>query len=191
MSKKLKKLATVVAPHNSIDQVVSRMAEESRQVVYPGLAVVLDEDDILLGIMTDGDIRRTYSRNIDFSQPVSEVMTRNPVTIPATILENDVASEVIKCVQLDGRHQSEWVRHVLIVDERGRLVKIVDLHREVFHFLMLGSSTCVLLSFLEGRKSDAILRCDLGPTGARRSQRKFRRAQERDKKGEVNLSLGY
>jgi len=126
MSKKLKKLATVVAPHNSIDQVVSRMAEESRQVVYPGLAVVLDEDDILLGIMTDGDIRRTYSRNIDFSQPVSELMTRNPVTIPATILENYVASEVIKCVQLDGRHQSEWVRHVLIVDERGRLVKIVD-----------------------------------------------------------------
>jgi nucleotide sugar dehydrogenase len=126
MSKKLEKLATVVAPHNSIDQVVSRMAEESRQVVYPGLAVVLDEDDILLGIMTDGDIRRAYSRNIDFSQPVSEVMTRNPVTIPATILENDVASEVIKCVQLDGRHQSEWVRHVLLVDERGRLVKIVD-----------------------------------------------------------------
>ena len=126
MSKKLGKLATVVAPHNSIDQVVRRMAKESRKVVHAGLAVVLDGDDVLLGIMTDGDIRRAYNRNIDFSQPVSEVMIRNPVTIPATILENDIASEVIKRVQLDSRHHAEWVRHVLLVDKRGRLINIID-----------------------------------------------------------------
>jgi UDP-N-acetyl-D-mannosaminuronic acid dehydrogenase len=126
MMKKLDKLATVIAPSNSIDQVIRRMAEESGQVKHPGLAVVLDEKGKLLGIMTDGDIRRAYARNINFSEPVSEVMTIDPITIPATIPEVDIAAEVIRLVQLEGRLHSDWVRHVPLVDERGRLVKIID-----------------------------------------------------------------
>ena len=131
MMKKLDKLATVAAPSNSIDQVVRRMAEESGQVMYPGLAVILDEKGILLGIMTDGDIRRAYARDINFSEPVSEVMTIDPITIPATIPESDLAAEVIRRVQMDDRLHSEWIRHVLLVDELGRLVKIVDFLEEL------------------------------------------------------------
>ena len=81
--------------------------------------------------MTDGDIRRAYSRNINFSKPVSEVMTIDPIIIPATIPESDLAAEVIRRVQLNDRLHSEWVRHVLLVDELGRLVKIVDFLEEL------------------------------------------------------------
>ena len=73
MTEHLGKLATVVAPYNTIDYVIRRMAEESAHVVHPGLAVVLDEENILIGIMTDGDIRRAYARDINFSEQVSEV----------------------------------------------------------------------------------------------------------------------
>ena len=58
MTEHLAKLATVVAPYDTIDQVIRLMAKESGRVKYPGIAVVLDGKRVLLGIMTDGDIRR-------------------------------------------------------------------------------------------------------------------------------------
>lgn len=48
-----------------------------------GLAIVMDEDDKLLGIITDGDVRRAvqkYERSM-FDLVVTDIMTRNPKTI--------------------------------------------------------------------------------------------------------------
>ena len=42
------------------------MAKESRRVENPGIVVVLDEQKTLLGVVTDGDVRRAYSDNIPF-----------------------------------------------------------------------------------------------------------------------------
>ncbi len=47
-----------------------------------GLAIVVDEDRQLLGVVTDGDLRRALQRREDLRQlPISEIMTRDPVTI--------------------------------------------------------------------------------------------------------------
>ena len=126
MNKKFDKLAIFEFPSVSIDNVVRRMAKESRKVLYPGLAVFLDESGVLLGILTDGDIRRAYSKNINFSLPVSEIMTINPVTIQSEIPDNEIISEVLKRVKLDIRRHSDVVRHVLIIDENGCLIDIID-----------------------------------------------------------------
>jgi arabinose-5-phosphate isomerase len=48
-----------------------------------GLTTVVDENDILLGIFTDGDLRRMidHQQGFDVNLPVAEVMTKNPLTI--------------------------------------------------------------------------------------------------------------
>ena len=47
-----------------------------------GLAIVVDEQRTLLGVVTDGDLRRALQRRQDLRQlPISEIMTRDPVTI--------------------------------------------------------------------------------------------------------------
>jgi len=126
MSDHIYKLAVVAALTDSIDLVVRRMAKKSHHVKHPGLAVVIDHDGILLGIITDGDIRRAYANDIGFDQPISLIMTNNPITIPVTLLESELVAEVIQRVQLDSRHNSEWVRHVLLTDDTGKLVNIID-----------------------------------------------------------------
>jgi len=126
MSISLKKMATIVFPNDTIDSVVCRMAEESRKVNHPGVAIILDKKGILLGILTDGDLRRAYAERVSFSEPVSKVMTTNPVTISATVAEDRIATELIKEVKLKGGHNSESVRHVLLVDDEGKLVKVID-----------------------------------------------------------------
>ena len=47
-----------------------------------GAVSVVDQNGIMQGVLTDGDIRRGLSKGVDFLQrPVSELMTANPKTI--------------------------------------------------------------------------------------------------------------
>ena len=47
-----------------------------------GAVSVIDDNEIMIGVLTDGDIRRGLSKGIDFLQrPVTELMTRAPKTI--------------------------------------------------------------------------------------------------------------
>lgn len=82
-----------------------------------GLCVVTDGDDIL-GIVTDGDIRRAMERFGDsfFRHTVSEVMSPHPKTVhPET-----------KVAAIDDLMQQHKIHSVLVVDASQRLVGIVD-----------------------------------------------------------------
>ncbi|MBT5400418.1 nucleotide sugar dehydrogenase [bacterium] len=124
--KDLYKIAIIASPADSIDYVVRQMAKKSRKVDHPGLAVILNKDNVILGVITDGDIRRAYASNVSFSNPVSEIMTKNPIIISSDIPKDKVAKEVIRMVQLNGMHNSESVHHVLLSDDNGRLIDIVN-----------------------------------------------------------------
>ena len=44
-----------------------------------GAVSVVDEDEVMIGLLTDGDIRRGLSKGVDFlKRPVTELMTANP-----------------------------------------------------------------------------------------------------------------
>lgn len=43
-----------------------------------GLAVVVDENDLVLGIFTDGDLRRQLAKSTDLSIAIGDIMTKNP-----------------------------------------------------------------------------------------------------------------
>ena len=126
MIRTIQSLATVAAADESIDIVIRRMAKESRDVKNPGIAVILDKKGVLLGIVTDGDIRRSYSQNILFSNSVSQIMISNPITVSEKTRDKDIALEVIRQVELNKNHSSEWVRHVLVINEKNQLVDVVD-----------------------------------------------------------------
>jgi UDP-N-acetyl-D-mannosaminuronic acid dehydrogenase len=126
MKSDLSTLAVVVKPGDSIDGTFRAMASRSREVVHPGLAVVLDDSGRLLGVLTDGDLRRAYARNIPFSEPVSVIMVRDPITLPLTTTQENLVPEVYRCVRRAGRHTASWTRHILLLDQQGRLADILD-----------------------------------------------------------------
>ncbi|TVS10977.1 MAG: KpsF/GutQ family sugar-phosphate isomerase [Wenzhouxiangella sp.] len=78
-----------------------------------GMCAVLDADQTLLGVVTDGDLRRHVEQLTDIrSHPVRSVMTPNPRTVGAGQLAA-VAAEVM---------QSHRVQGLLVTDRDGRLV---------------------------------------------------------------------
>ncbi len=84
-----------------------------------GCVAIVDGQDRLTGIFTDGDLRRLLaSPNGDVpGLPVREVMTTSPVTITEQAL-------AVHALQMFEEHR---IDDILVVDEAGRLVGLVDI----------------------------------------------------------------
>src|SRR3990170_2042336 len=50
-----------------------------------GIAVVVDADSRVLGVVTDGDIRSAILRNISLDEKVSEIMTMDPISVQSQV----------------------------------------------------------------------------------------------------------
>ena len=66
----------LIAPECSILDAMQVIDRYGKQMV-----VIVDENQSLLGIVTDGDIRRGILNHISLSEPVERVMNKNPITI--------------------------------------------------------------------------------------------------------------
>ena len=84
-----------------------------------GMTSVLDEQGRLLGIFTDGDLRRLLERGGDVrALKVADVMTRNPLTIGPDVLATEAAQ------LMDERKKNQ----LLVVDGSGALVGALHMH---------------------------------------------------------------
>ncbi|MFT5571336.1 MAG: arabinose-5-phosphate isomerase [Cryomorphaceae bacterium] len=57
-----------------------------------GMTAVLNQDNHLVGIYTDGDLRRTLADRVSIDTPISDVMTANPVTVSPDILAAELVT---------------------------------------------------------------------------------------------------
>ncbi|HEY5993700.1 MAG TPA: KpsF/GutQ family sugar-phosphate isomerase [Gallionellaceae bacterium] len=84
-----------------------------------GMTAIVDDARHVLGIYTDGDLRRTLEKNLDFkSTPVSEVMSRNPRTIGPDAL----AAEAVQMMEQYN------ISQMLVVDAERQLVGALNMH---------------------------------------------------------------
>jgi arabinose-5-phosphate isomerase len=84
-----------------------------------GMTAVLDETGKLVGIYTDGDLRRTLDRDIDMrSQPIESVMTKDPITIDPQTL----AAEVVQLMRLRA------INGLFVVDKSGEVLGALNMH---------------------------------------------------------------
>ena len=85
-----------------------------------GMTVVVDDDDRVVGIFTDGDLRRALSRGGDVMQSgVAALMTRSPRTIEPGRL----AADSVVLMETPPR-----VMQLVVVDAHGRLEGALHMH---------------------------------------------------------------
>ena len=102
----------VVPPEMELGKAIIRVSQGRL-----GLCVVVVNDEVV-GIITDGDVRRAMesSQNRFFSLTVTDIMTKTPkVVTPET-----------KISTIDNLLQKNKIHAVLVVDDKNRLVGIVD-----------------------------------------------------------------
>lgn len=92
-----------------------------------GAVNVVADDGTLLGLMTDGDVRRGLNTGVDFlSRPVEAVMTAHPLVIT----KDKLAAEALHV--MDG-HRPHPITVLPVVDEKGAsigMIHVTDLLRQ-------------------------------------------------------------
>jgi arabinose-5-phosphate isomerase len=101
-----------VAPHASFSELMREMSAKGL-----GAAAVVDSDDRVLGIFTDGDLRRLVEQGADLrSTTAQQVMHGGPSTIGVHALAVDAADLM----------ERKRITSVLVLDEEGRLCGAIN-----------------------------------------------------------------
>jgi arabinose-5-phosphate isomerase len=124
LGKKLRRVESLMHSGENLPIVSAKAAmpdviyEMSRKGL--GLAAVVDGNNRLLGIVTDGDLRRMMQKRKKgtLDMTAEECMTRSPVTLVRT----ELAASALRLME------EKKITAVLIVDGDGRLEGVVHIH---------------------------------------------------------------
>ena len=83
-----------------------------------GMAVIVDDNNKVVGIFTDGDLRRCLEKKIDLETPMSEIMTPNPKQVSKTMRASDALSLM----------NEKAISQLLIVDDEQQLEGVISIH---------------------------------------------------------------
>lgn len=85
-----------------------------------GLTTIVDENDTLLGIFTDGDLRRLIDKQqgFDVNLPVSDVMIQHPSTI----------SQEARAVEALEKMNEKKINQFIVVDDANKVIGVISMH---------------------------------------------------------------
>jgi len=83
-----------------------------------GMTVVVDDEDKVAGVFTDGDLRRVLEKGIDLATPMREIMTTNPRHVSKTMRASDALSVM----------NENAISQLLVMDKQGHLDAIITVH---------------------------------------------------------------
>jgi dTDP-glucose pyrophosphorylase/CBS domain-containing protein len=102
-----------IPPDASIADAVARL-----EWAETGILLLCGEDRLLLGVLTDGDVRRAILRNEPFASPCLRIASHRPVTAPPA----PTAAEALSLMDHGTRFP---VDHLPLVDAEGHIVGLL------------------------------------------------------------------
>lgn len=102
----------VVNPSDSIKDVLKVIDKEALRV-----ALVVD-DQRLIGMVTDGDVRRGVLQGVELASPVSLIMNANPISANKSLSSNELKAMM----------QSKKILSLPIINDQGELVGLKTLY---------------------------------------------------------------
>lgn len=105
--------------NDSMETIVKTMIEKPL-----GCVGIVDENEKLIGIITDGDFKRKIIQNRDFmDKQVNEIMTQNPITIK----QNSFALDAVKVMQNGVGDDNNYIQVLFVVDDDEKVVGLIHI----------------------------------------------------------------
>ena len=108
-------------PHCPIVRAATPMADAIDEMTRKtlGMTCVVDDAGTLIGVITDGDLRRMAGRAVAILElTAGDVMTRDPVVVPPRML----AAEALNIME------QRRITSLVVVDDARRVAGVVHLH---------------------------------------------------------------
>ena len=93
--------------------------KEAMQAIDKGamkIAVVVNDDNTLFGVVTDGDIRRGLLRGMSLEDSIESIVKLNPVVCYVNSTKEEILAKAI----------GKKIYHLPVLDDEGRVVGIED-----------------------------------------------------------------
>lgn len=111
--------------HIGVDVPIVRDAASMHDAIYEmsrksfGITAVVDAENVLLGVISDGDLRRALQHDVEIVRKTAgDAMKRNPVTIES----HELASAALQIME------QKKITSLFIVDASGRVDGIIHIH---------------------------------------------------------------
>lgn len=118
-----------------IDKFFARLYHSIKEVMRTidnaglGIAFVVNEQSQLLGLVTDGDIRRGILSGIDFNNPISNVMNANPIALHDSWTEAQI-KQMLNSKHVRAKFPEQRAIVIPVLDVNDKIVQIMCVSEE-------------------------------------------------------------
>ena len=94
----------------------------------PGIALVVNESKKLLGVVTDGDLRRAILTGSTLDSPVEKIMNRDPITVNINLSSSKMLDDIsTKVREISAQRKGKFkIDQVVIVDDSNCVIDVVS-----------------------------------------------------------------
>ncbi len=127
ITKDLSKIFT--APNESIKVVLQKLAanKPGKTKIPQGVILVVDNKEKLLGVATDGDIRRALSKGVSLASPISKIMNKNPFVIEGPKSNTEILSLIADKNRKEGWNDTR-LHKIILVDKNRKVADLVSFY---------------------------------------------------------------
>ena len=111
---------------NTIRDAMQRISNAAAAGLPSGLALVVGDDGVLMGLVTDGDVRRGLLAGLALDDLVERVAVRDPIVFSASLSDRQVLEAIPRRLVEKGRYRGGVMEKVILVDDRGRVERVID-----------------------------------------------------------------
>lgn len=113
---------------DSLKHIMKIIEDASSNDLPSGIAVIVDNEEKVVGTITDGDIRRALLTGKSIDIEVSKVMNTQPIYFEETLSVREILERLPEALSLRNRKSNRYLSKILIVNKQNKPVRILEYH---------------------------------------------------------------
>lgn len=117
---------SLVTRKATIRDAIALMGSDISNKFIAGIAVVVDDDNKVIGVLTDGDVRRGLSQGISVDAPLEQIANFNPLVMDRTLPKAHLRQAIIEEARRRNTHYFKYGK-VVLTEPDGRFYDVIYL----------------------------------------------------------------
>ena len=93
-----------------------------------GIAIVVDNEQKVIGTITDGDLRRALLTNENFDFTAKDIMVKDPILFPQEYSYQQILKAIPSELEKRNRKSRAFLGEIIKIDDEGCPVRVLNYH---------------------------------------------------------------
>ena len=116
-------------PGASLKQVLQVIENASNKGLPTGIVLITNAKGNLIGVLTEGDIRRALLESQNFDILVEDAMQKDPIAFSQDLSILEILEQIPHELSKRGRRSKKFLNKIILVDKNNCPVRILDYHQ--------------------------------------------------------------